>query len=414
MKEKPMILSALDLSYFSVVQRMYLIGGRRKFIQRSRVLTELLGGTAIVALSLAALESCDQPASNTPTTQNPGSTASGIALSLGAGSLSLVVGGTRQMTATVTPATTADKSLVWSCSDPAIASVSSGGLVTALSPGAATLTVARSAGSETASCDLVVTAFVEPGIPLTGLVAEWLFEGNANDTSGKGLGGINHGATLTADRFGVADRAFKFNGSSDYIDYGDDAALALTNDFTIAAWVRPDTFDKLDGIISKYQSSAGFTLRLGYDDPYSAVNFAENGADHGISSTYAIKANGWYLIVATMDSTNTAKLYINGVASGSATITPGSGADHVMIGRDYGSRYFDGAIDDVRIYDRVLTEGEIQSLVTAGGFVADTNLDVFTPAPPACTSNCPTYSCTCVSFYCSCQFEGCQLYGVYY
>jgi hypothetical protein len=54
-------------------------------------------------------------------------------------------------------------------------------------------------------------------VPTNGLVGYWPFNGNANDVSGNGNNGVVSGATLTTDRFGAANKAYSFNGSSNFI-----------------------------------------------------------------------------------------------------------------------------------------------------------------------------------------------------
>ncbi len=369
MKEKPEILGALDLSYFNVVQRMYLMGGRGRLVQRSRVLSELLGRTAVVALALSALESCEllnlPGASKTGGNMNAGGTVdTSPSVALDKGSLALTVGGSQQLAATVSPATASDKALTWSSSDPAIVTVSSGGLVTALAKGSATVTVALTNGAKTATVAVEVSAFLEPEIPTDGLVAEWLLGGNAIDTSGNGYTGVNHGAVAAVDRFGVEGKALSFNGTSAYVDCGNKGSFNLTKDFTVAVWVYPTAYGFLDGIISKSQSNgvSGFALRMGYYSPYSTVNF-----DQKFQTSYLLEKNTWYLIVFTVDQASIGKVYINGILAATETVAIGTGGDPVNIGRDFGSRYFHGSIDDLRIYNRVLGGTEIQALVTEGG-----------------------------------------------
>ena len=61
-------------------------------------------------------------------------------------------------------------------------------------------------------------------VPLNGLIAEYLFTGNANDTSGNNLNGTVHGATLTEDRFTNPGMAYNFDGN-DYIQVSDNTLL---------------------------------------------------------------------------------------------------------------------------------------------------------------------------------------------
>ena len=71
-----------------------------------------------------------------------------------------------------------------------------------------------------------------------GLVAYYPFNGNANDESGNGNHGSVHGATLTVDRCGMPDRAYRFNGS-DYIDLGN-GTVNVAGDLTLSLWVKVD------------------------------------------------------------------------------------------------------------------------------------------------------------------------------
>ncbi len=74
-------------------------------------------------------------------------------------------------------------------------------------------------------------------------VAYWSFDGDATDSSGNGHNGVVYGATLTEDRFGVANHAFSFDGSNDYIAVAHHADLNSPDTMTIAAWFKPDSFN---------------------------------------------------------------------------------------------------------------------------------------------------------------------------
>jgi hypothetical protein len=69
-------------------------------------------------------------------------------------------------------------------------------------------------------------------VPTNGLVAWWPFTGNAIDSSGNGINGIVNGATLTTDRFGNANKAYSFNGSSNSITVNDANSLDLIDNFS--------------------------------------------------------------------------------------------------------------------------------------------------------------------------------------
>lgn len=75
-------------------------------------------------------------------------------------------------------------------------------------------------------------------IPTNGLIAEYLFNGNANDTSGQGNDGIVNGSTLTTDRNGNANSAYIFDGVDDYIEIADHSSLDGMDGLTISVWVN--------------------------------------------------------------------------------------------------------------------------------------------------------------------------------
>ena len=111
------------------------------------------------------------------------------------------------------------------------------------------------------------------------------------------------------------------------------------------------------GIISKYHTNAsnGYTLRLTDQSPYDGVSF-----DGKVTSTGLLQLNQWYHIAAVNDN-NTHKLYINGVetALNGAAHTVYANSNPVRIGSDYASRYFDGNIDEVRLWNVARSESEI-------------------------------------------------------
>ena len=145
------------------------------------------------------------------------------------------------------------------------------------------------------------------------------------------------------------DHSINFDGSNDHIRISDHSELDLTTAYTLEAWVFPETFSWLAGIISKYQTNAanGYLLRLTNQAPHNGLGFDELTTGTGILS-----ANQWYHVAAVKDGSNR-KLYVNGVeqslSGGALNVTANN--DPIRIGSDYGSRYFDGRIDEVRIWN---------------------------------------------------------------
>ena len=162
----------------------------------------------------------------------------------------------------------------------------------------------------------------------------------------------------------------------------DASSLELTNNYTLEAWINVDSFNWLGGIISKYQvaSANGYVLRLGGTAPYTGIGF-----DGMETATNLLGSNRWYH-VAAVNSNGTRHLYLNGVEQ-TLTGTPltiQTNNNVVSIGADYlvSPRYFDGKIDEVRIWSVVRTLDQIRDAMhqqlTGGeaGLVAYYNFNV--------------------------------------
>jgi Concanavalin A-like lectin/glucanases superfamily len=203
----------------------------------------------------------------------------------------------------------------------------------------------------------------DAGIPRDALVGEWLFSDNLNDTSGNGYDGTATGATFGVDRFGTANAAAVFNGVNQYISIANETAFALTGDVTVSAWINPTDFPVLAGIVSKCQGSScsTFTFRLGYSSPYSYIDLDSAAVATGVPGL--LTAGSWQHVAAVMSGT-TATIYINGVSvlSHPQGFTPQVTSNTLRIGVDYPTRFFNGSIDDVRIYTRALSSVEIAAL----------------------------------------------------
>ncbi|MFB0524755.1 MAG: LamG-like jellyroll fold domain-containing protein, partial [Phycisphaerae bacterium] len=200
-----------------------------------------------------------------------------------------------------------------------------------------------------------------------GLVAHWKMDDNAAttsvvDSSGKGNHGTAQWNTSTLSTPGKINGALTFDGKSDYIDCGNNSSLDLTNNFTIAAWVKPYSFSWLTGIVSKYHTveANSYYLRLDLNPPYNKVQF---GGKSWATSLSSLNANQWYFVVGMRDS-GIGKIYINGNLDVSSAVAISSSSDPVYIGMDYqpDARYFYGVIDDVMIFNRTLSEAEIKAL----------------------------------------------------
>ena len=221
-----------------------------------------------------------------------------------------------------------------------------------------------------------------------GLVADYPFNRNANDESGNGNHGTVNGATLTTDRFGNNDRAYSFDGVNDYIDIWSTAEInnnINTNEGTISAWFYGRAYS---GFVYQYfggtvgPNSDRLYLHLG---PQAALR---TGTGNLFCDLASVSLGTWYHVVHVWNSDGSYKLFVNGELAGECQFgNPGFvflGNERFYFGRGWSGNpdYLDGIIDDIRIYNRALTEPEIEALfnniipdplTTLNGIVVDDN-----------------------------------------
>lgn len=212
----------------------------------------------------------------------------------------------------------------------------------------------------------------------SGLVLYYPFNGSAEDASGNGHHGTVVAATLTSDRFGNPNSAFSFNGSSSYIYVASTADLNPSPTMTYAAWFRATVANQIGNIIAKgNDQQPGFFVARLHPSPTNmgfAVIFKEDQGTSTLTSVNAsdvsIVSNQWYFLTVTYDGT-TLRSYINGelrnVVSANKTLGSNNGpftvGRHPLAGFYY---YFNGKIDDVRLYNRALSSNDVADLYMKG------------------------------------------------
>lgn len=215
-----------------------------------------------------------------------------------------------------------------------------------------------------------------------GLVAYYPFNGNANDMSGKGNNGSVSAATLTTDRFGNSNYAYSFNGSSSHIRVNHSSSLNSSS-VSISGWFNTNTLptneaDSVKGIVNKWWQlnstcngnynaySLGLTKPAGKNPVVGAATSFYAG--DVFYSSNVIEKNKWYHFTFTHSATSGGKLYVNGqlVNSNTTAGTICNSTNPIYIGAEVTNgtlwRFFNGKIDDIRIYNRVLTQSEIDYL----------------------------------------------------
>ena len=231
-----------------------------------------------------------------------------------------------------------------------------------------------------------------PPPPLTGLVAAYSFGEGAGtvvaDASGNNnTGTLASGVTWTTQgRFGSA---LVFDGAS-FVTVPSATSLNLTTAMTLEAWVYPtSTTSKWSTVVMKEQPSE-FVYSLYASSPNKRPNVYYNtstssSSERGSAGTSALPLNAWSHLAGTYDGVSL-KIYVNGALVGSQAVngTIATSISPLRIGGNgVWNEYFRGRIDEVRIYNRALSQAEIRTdMYTAvGGTSADT-----TPPAIAITS----------------------------
>jgi hypothetical protein len=199
-----------------------------------------------------------------------------------------------------------------------------------------------------------------------GLVAAYSFdEGTGTtvaDSSGNGNTGTLNGAAWVAN--GKFGGALRFDGSSARVTINDSASLHLTTGMTLEAWVNPSSVGGWRDVI--YKGNDNYFLEASSSRGAPAGGGTLGGADIVVYGPSVVPANTWTHLAVTYDG-STLRLYLNGnqVSSGSRTGALATSSNPLQIGGDsiFG-QYFQGLIDDVRVYNRALSAAEVQQDMT--------------------------------------------------
>jgi len=177
------------------------------------------------------------------------------------------------------------------------------------------------------------------------------YSGNGNDGTANGAGPSGTG-TVSGP---LGQSAYDFDGTDDWVDTEDIEAL---DSYTLSAWVYSNELDGSNHIIVEIAENNS-TLILQNSSNNWELNH-ESSSPSDIEVTDSATAQEWTLLTGTWDG-NTIELFVDALSVGTASVStmrrPGFGGG---IGGD--GAYWDGAIADVRIYDRALSPSEVSYL----------------------------------------------------
>lgn len=226
--------------------------------------------------------------------------------------------------------------------------------------------------------------FTLANIPTGNIVANYKFNGNANDLYGLNNGTLQGSPTLASNRFNTPNTAYQFNGTSQYVS----TAVSSSNpvNFTISIWFKTSVAGgKLIGF-GNNQTGLGTSFdRHIYmaNDGRIFFGVKPGGVFKTINSALSYADNNWHMASATLSATNGMILYVDGVkvAEDATVLSAENYAGYWRVGYDNidgwpsvpANRYFAGTLDDVYIYSRVLSASEVLALYNGGEGVGSTS-----------------------------------------
>ena len=218
-------------------------------------------------------------------------------------------------------------------------------------------------------------------VTITGLVGHWEMDGGVTDSAAP----PNDATAIASPTYvaGKIGQAISLNGTSQYATVPDSTDLDITGAITMAAWVKPTAVGTQD-LIAKEISAVANGYQLSLSSAGKVFVRLNNAVASRVDSatSYPTDGNSWIHVAATWDG-NTVKLYYNGVQEGSSLAYAGpivaNGTALGIGAQSDNMRWFAGAMDDVRLYNRALSLAEIQALANPA---ATLDSIAVTPAEP--------------------------------
>lgn len=196
------------------------------------------------------------------------------------------------------------------------------------------------------------------------LVAWWKFNETSGDTAADSAGtntGTLHNMDDVAWTSGKFGNALDFDGINDYVDVGNNPSIQVDM-FTLTAWIKAR------------ETGQNWQTILGFERGSHAVSLLSNGHLHygwqgvrkGGEGTTDLRSGQWTFVTVTRDYDSQVCLYVNGELENSFLGDVDSTFSHsAKIGGDtIDGEYFDGAIDDVRLYNYALSQADIAAVFT--------------------------------------------------
>ena len=209
-----------------------------------------------------------------------------------------------------------------------------------------------------------------------GLVGYWSFNAPdmhwptnvAYDRSGRGNNGsILNMSTSSSPVSGASGQALNFDSINDHILVPNSTSLNITSSITISAWIKPNSFGQNNfGRIVHKDGVNGYIFSLNNNSITNGLLFYSGGVN--ASTSNVITLNRWQHVASVFNG-STVTLYVNGIAvstQAQPALTASTASLGIGIRPADSLRGFDGIIDEVRIYNRALSDSEMKQLYGMG------------------------------------------------
>lgn len=208
-----------------------------------------------------------------------------------------------------------------------------------------------------------------------GLAGHWIANENGGNSL-KDIAGTNNGVLTNFNQTassgwnpGKFGKTLSLDGTDDYLEMGSGSALNPTA-ISISIWVKANSFTpSYTSLITKRGGSAYHQMLVKSNGKIAMYIGAAADVSYDGTGVFTLSTNVWYHIVLSYDSVSGLKGYVNGILDGSATAngTLTSNNGNTQFGTDSispGTRNINGLMDDMRIYNRALSQQEVRRLYT--------------------------------------------------
>jgi hypothetical protein len=249
-------------------------------------------------------------------------------------------------------------------------------------------------GSDNTTADILLTPRQPRRLPPPGPVANYPFDSSMHDRRGSGPDGIPYEVTWVPDRFNNPNAALWFNGTSSYVRLGnalDWLFSASVAKFSVTGWAKTEQYPGYQGggvIVAKAAGGAAgpYQWSVTHDHDGKLKGFVASKLD---ASAYLEKQSSiiplgrWFHFALVFDGslaeTERVQLYVDGVAGapsrhvGVMGVTTMPSDQEITVGATHHAgnplspdNFYAGAIDDIHIYGRALSQAEIQAALGSG------------------------------------------------